>query len=314
MKTKTKRSVKKDKISPIFWVVFAVLVAYVISLLIPLAWGLLTSLKSSLDFNVKSNVLGFPNPEYSAEEMKFGNYSKLIKNMQLDMSSVFYSNGVKIKHTSHNNIFDILINTILYCGGGAFILAIVPFSVAYITKKFPFKFSKVLFNVAIVSMVIPSVGNSAAELTMLRNMGLYDSIWGNYLQKFHYVGNYYLIFCAYFATLSDGYAEAAVIDGASQFQIFFKIIIPLSSKMILTIFMLDLVALWNDYQTPLLYLPTFPTLAYAVHYMVFNKSGGENTIPYRISACMLLGIPMLVFFIIFRDKIMGNVTMGGLKE
>ncbi len=311
MKTGSKEK-KKEKLSPVMIVVCVILVFYVITLILPLVWGLITSFKSSLDFSHYENFLGLPNSKYSADEMRFGNYVEVFKNMKIPRKETFYSNGVLVNHNKTDaGILIVLLNTILYCGGGAIILAFVPFMMAYMVTKFKYKFSKFLYGVALVSMVIPSVGTYAAELTMLRNMGLYDNIWGNYLQKFHFTGQYFFVFCAYFAGLSDGYAEAATIDGASNMRIFIDIIIPLSSKMILTIFMLEMVVMWNDYQTPLLYLPTFPTLAYAVHYLAWGVGYGA---PMRIATSMLLAVPMIIFFVIFKDKIMGNVTMGGLKE
>ncbi len=311
MKTKVKEN-KKEKLSPLMIVVCVILAIYVLTLIFPLVWGFITSLKSDMDFSYFQNYLGLPNSQYSTEELKFGNYITVLEKMKLPRKESFYSNGTLVNHNkSDAGILIILLNTILYCGGGAIILAFMPFLMAYMVTKFKYKFSKIVYATALVSMVIPSVGTYAAELTMLRNMGLYDSIWGNYLQKAHFSGQYFFVFCAYFSSLSDGYSEAATIDGASNMRIFINIIIPLSFKMILTIFMLDLVALWNDYQTPLLYLPTFPTLAYAVHYLAW---GVGYEAPMRIATSMLLAIPMIIFFVIFKDKIMGNVTMGGLKE
>ncbi len=310
METKKK---KKNGLPPVMIAVCVILTAYILTLVLTLVWGFITSLKSSIDFSHYGNFLGFPNKKYSTDELKFGNYLSVFEKMKIPRKESFYSNGKLVNHNKEEaDLAVVLVNTILYCGGGAIILAFVPFMMAYMVTKFKyFKFSKILYVTALVSMTIPSVGTQAAEITMLRNLGLYDSMLGNYIQKAHFTGQYFFVFCAFFEGLSDGYSEAARIDGASNWRIFTTIIIPLSSKMILTIFMLQLVGLWNDYQTPLLYLPTYPTLAYAVHYLAWGVGYGA---PMRIAASMTLAIPMLIFFVIFKDKIMGNVTMGGLKE
>ncbi len=295
-------------------IVCVILVVYVISLCIPLVWGFITSLKGRREFTRNDNYLGFPTWKYSAEEIKFKNYIDILKNFEIETKVSYLANGREVNIAKKIGIFEIIIYTLLYCVGGAFIYAIVPFTVAYLVQKFKYKFSKFVYVVALASMVIPSVGTMAAEITMLRNMGLYNSIWGNYIQKFNFGGQYFFVYCAFFAGFSDGYSEAATIDGASQFKIFTHIVVPLGSKILLTVFMLQLVGLWNDYQTPLLYLPTYPTLAYAVYKMTFGTWSASNSISSRIAGCMILAIPMLVFFIAFKEKIMGNVTMGGLKE
>ncbi len=303
---------KKSKLSPFMMIICAILILYILTLVLSLVWGFMTSLKSARDFSYYQNFLGFPNKKYSAKELKFENYLAVFEKMKIPRSTSFYSNGTLVEHNKDDaGISIIALNTIIYCGAGALVLAFVPFLMSYMVVKFKYKFSKIVYVTALVSMTIPAVGTYAAELTMLRNLGLYDSMLGNLIQKAHFTGQYFFVFCAFFEGLSDGYKEAATIDGASNWRIFTSIIIPLSSKMILTIFMLELVTLWNDYQTPLLYLPTYPTLAYAVHYLAWGVGFGA---PMRIAASMTLAIPMIIFFVIFKDRIMGNVTMGGLKE
>ena len=79
-----------------------------------------------------------------------------------------------------------------------------------------------------------------------------------------------------------------------------------------TVFLIKFIEFWNDYSTPLLYLPTHPTLAYGVQDMSTN--GDINKVLERIASCMVLALPITILFIVFRNKIMGNVTMGGVKE
>ena len=93
-------------------------------------------------------------------------------------------------------------------------------------------------------------------------------------------------------------------------------------KTIGTVFLIQFIALWNDWQTTMLYLPTHPTLARAVYEMSLGKSdigtGSERfllqTAPLKITASMILAVPITIIFVIFRNKLMGNVSVGGLKE
>ena len=105
------------------------------------------------------------------------------------------------------------------------------------------------------------------------------------------------------------------MDGASQLRIMTSIILPLSVKIISTVWLILFVQLWNDYQTPMLYLPTLPTLAYGVYYVTeIDHSGDLTQTPIKVAGCMLLALPILVIFIFLKDKLMGNVSMGGVKE
>ena len=132
--------------------------------------------------------------------------------------------------------------------------------------------------------------------------------------KFHFGGMYFLVFYAYFKGLPDTYAEAAEIDGASQFRVLVMIIMPLAIKIMSTVFMILFVQLWNDYRTALIYMPTHPTLAYAVyHVAIYTNKGAFATIPAKTASCITLAVPILILFIFFKDKIMGNVTLGGIK-
>ena len=83
-----------------------------------------------------------------------------------------------------------------------------------------------------------------------------------------------------------------------------------------TIMLLQFISFWDDYQTALLYLPTKPTIAYAVYFITRNsgQSTGVNHLPGKIAGGMILAIPILIVFIALREKLMGNISMGGLKE
>lgn len=296
-------------------VLFIILAIYAITIIFTLGWGLLTSLKSNLDFQIYGNKLGLPNLEYSKSEVLLSNYSLVMRNFIFSNNVSFYSNGKLIAHKSEVNFLGTILNTILYVGVGALILALVPAVVAYICTKYKFKYLKIFYVLNMISLTVPVVGTYAPTLVLVRNMGIYDTFIGNFIQKFTFAGMYFLVFCAFYQSLSDSYIEAAEIDGASQTLVLVKIILPLSIKMIATVFLLQAVALWNDYQTCLMYLPTKPTLAYGVYYMAYQGTNGTLAkVPARITATLILALPLLIIFIIFKDRLMGNISIGGVKE
>ena len=131
--------------------------------------------------------------------------------------------------------------------------------------------------------------------------------------KMNFLGMYFLVFYATFKSLSWGYAESAFIDGASHWTVMTRIMLPLVKTSFLAIFILNFIVYWNDYQAPMLYLPSYPTMAYGLFYMKFIATQGFGKIPMQLTGCIILSIPSLVLFIAFQGKLMGNLTVGGLK-
>lgn len=309
---------KKSVINIIFITLICVLLSlYVATILFSLAWGLLTSFKSDIDFSTVRNYWGLPSLEFSANEIKFGNYNVVAENFTRLIGTLKASwrvNGVRYSHQSTNNLFTVIINTILYAGVGSCIFSLVPCVVGYMIAKYKFKFSGFVYATCLAIMVIPSVGIYPAEISLLRNLGLYDTWLGYFIQKFNFTGMYFFVFYAFFQTLPDSYIEAAEVDGATQLHVLTRIIIPLAAKILSTIILLNFIQLWNDYNVPLLYMPTKPTLAYAVFKFSQDYNNKYSVPPVKIAGGMFLAVPILIIFICLKDKLMGNISLGGLKE
>lgn len=293
-----KKNIKK-KMGVMNSVLFCILILYCLLLVTLMLWGFITSLKTRDDFY--SNKLWLP------KDFAFSNYSYVWKNFVV---TAIDSLGRKVAIDIYGQTF----NTILYAVGGALVTTICCCIVSYLTAKFNYVFSDIVYTVVIVTMVVPIIGSTPAMLKFLKWSGLYDTWIGTYLMKFNFLGLYYLVFHGVFKGISPEYSEAATIDGANEYQIFFKIMFPLVSTTFYTVFLIQFIGYWNDYTTALLYMPTHPTLAYGVYYMSTSFIAGLSSTPMRMVTCVILALPLTIFFIAFKDKIMGNVTMGGVKE
>jgi ABC-type glycerol-3-phosphate transport system permease component len=300
--------------------VFVVLALYTITIIYPLVWGLITSLKSHYDFTIDGNVIGFPNLDASVttnsrkEFFQFENYQVVFKNFNFIRRVSFYIGDLRVQHQSENNVLTMIANTFLLAFLGSFLQSFVPCIVAYAVAKFDFKYSKLLFACALFAMIMPVVGAYPSEITMLRNLGLYDTLLGYFLQKCNFMGMYFFVYHGFYKAFPNSYTEAAEIDGASYFRCLISIILPLSVKMISSVFLIQFVHFWNDYQTTYLYMPTYPTLAYGVWFLTFGSNQSLTKITYRVAGAMTLALPILVVFIVLKDKLMGNITMGGIKQ
>ncbi len=296
---------KNERKNVFFWILFAVLVLYTISMLLLCFWGLSTSLKTSSDF--RKNVLWLPSGGLG--DWAWDNYPFVLSKFTVSVRRTI--NGVT--KPLEIGMLEQILYTLLYAGVGCIISGIVPCAIAYVVFKFDCVMSKILHTIVLVTLMIPIVGSQASELQMFRSLGLYDTIWGVWILKFNFLGMYFLVFLATFKSLAKEYSEAAYIDGASEWNVMIKIMFPLVKNIIFTVMLIKFIEFWNDYQVPLLYMPSHPTLLFGVWYLG-NSSNNLMTEPMRMTSSVIVMFPILILFIIFKNKLIGNLSMGGVKE
>ena len=168
--------------------------------------------------------------------------------------------------------------------------------------------------IVIVTMSLPIIGALPSEIMVAKMLRLYDTFWGQWIMKAHFLGLPYLIFYNTFKGMSQELSEAAKIDGASNLTIYLKILFPLAGSTFLTFFIMSLIGFWNDYSVPLYFMPSKPTVALALLDFSNTTELGLNTIPMRMTGAVLVLIPILIVFLIFNKRLMGNATIGGIKE
>lgn len=317
-KVLSKKSNKKKDFNKFSIGVLIFLSLYALLWIIMFLWGIETSLKSEDDFMVAHNVLGFPSLSktdifHSRDEFfHLENYKKVFELFVIQTNSSYYFNGELIMKQELVNMGQMAWNTVLYAGGIAIFQTIVPAIVAYLCAKYRYKFNEWIIGSVFLAMTLPMVVATPAIISIQQKLGLYDTIIGQYLQNIDYTGTYFLIYLAFFRGLPDTYSEAAEMDGATQYTVLFRIVLPLSLTILGTVYLLKFISLWNLYQPAMLLIPSYPTLAVGV--FTYVNKGGTNTVPLQVAGCMLLAFPILLLFIIFKDKIMGNLTLGGTKE
>ena len=300
---------KKIKVSPLFIVLGVVIGLYTISLLMPLIWGLFQSLKKKSDFDL--NKISFVGKKYG---LYFENYSAVLsyfKYMKPDNGKV--------------GIISMFINSILYALGGAIVQVTVQYIMAYVSARFRYKFGGFIVGLVIFCMALPIIGSQASSLALATHLNLMNSIPGMWLMKAYFLGMYFLVFHAQLRAFPMDFSEAASIDGAGNFTIMWRITFPMVRNTYLTVILLLFVTYWNDYQTPLLYMPSKPTLALGLYFFAHQKhllygtlsQEGQLAIagtPVNIASCYLMLIPILVVFLLMHKRLLGNLSMGGLKE
>lgn len=304
---------RKFKINPLACVLGTILIAYTLVLFFILFYGFFNSLKEMnafaadpvfLSSKIFDDLAVRKQNNSGAKIFDFANYSTALTAISMidkDMWLIEFP--------------ELLLNSLLYSCGCAFFATITPCLVAYVTTKYNFRFNGVVYMIVIFVMVTPIVGTLPTQIKMSRTLGLFDSHVGLWFMSATFLGTYYLVFYGIFKGLSWEYAEAALMDGASHWTVMVKVMLPLVKNTILVVFLLQFISYWNDYQRSWIFLPNHPTLSVAIQYSARGGTDNANaiSIPVKLASGMLLMLPVLVLFLIFRDKFVGNLTVGGIK-
>ncbi|MBQ9734848.1 MAG: carbohydrate ABC transporter permease [Clostridia bacterium] len=311
---KTKKSIIKNKeglkatCSVIGIISLIVLLLYVVSLLFPLGWAIVTSFREDLDFIMNG---GWAKPDpwtfYNYKLMFVGDSEALI-------DPTFVVPVLGNEGTRYVKIPEMIMNSLLYAIGSSVLAMLMSLLAAYVVGRFEFKFCKVVYTIAIIQMIIPVVGALPSQLEMATNLNLYDSIFGIWVMNTHVQGLYFLVFFASFKQIPKDFTEAAQIDGAGNLSIMLRIIFPFVKGSIFTVILLNFISYWNDFQTPLIFMPSHPTLAFGLYwYTTGALDASSSSTPAQLAGCIIVAIPLLALFIAFQKRLLGNITIGGLK-
>lgn len=295
---------KKNKISFFESIILILLTVYTLFFLFLLVWGFFTALKPS-DFTFSDHVVGLP--EGNIFKWEWGNFLTALGKMQ---APYHLENG----EAGYYGLGRLFLNTIMYAGGNAFLHTIVPCTVAYLCVKYPCRFSKFINSLVLFTMMLPIIGSAPSMIKILHSLNIYNSWAGNFAQNCTFLGLYYLVLHSIIVGLNKELWEAAEIDGANQWAIYIKVILPILINTLGLVFMLNFINFWNEYQTALLYLPGYPTLSVAMYLLSLDKQPFFAYLPGRFASYIVFIIPIFVLFMIFKDKIMGNISIGGVKE
>lgn len=276
VKKNNRISRRMDAFQIILYVIVAV---YCLSMVYVLLFGLINSLKDATDFEWL-NPFGFPHKEFG---WKFDNYSKVLKEFKVSSMSM---GGEEV------GFMGMFVNSLLYAVFMSLFSMATQIMVAYAIAKYDFRLKPLLYGVAVIVMLLPIIGSLASEVQMADTFNFRNNLLGICLMKCKYAGLYFLVFYATFRSVSWTYAEAAQIDGAGHLKIFIEIMLPLIKSTVFAVFILLFIEFWNDYYTPMIFLPQSPTMSYGL--FVFQTDNRASQ-PIQLAACLLTCLPILVW-------------------
>ncbi len=211
-----------------------------------------------------------------------------------------------------------LANTIFVTVLNSFGVVLSSALVAYGFSRFNFKYKNLIFTIMLGTIFIPAQILQIPMFELYRSLGWFNSYYPMILPGFLGGGivNVFLI-RQFMSNLPKQMYEAAVVDGANEFQIFSRIAVPLCKPVLLTVFIFTFVGTWNDFYSPLLYLTDDSkyTLAYGL-YMTFSKFevAGQTAWNLVSAANIVFVIPIIAMYFFFQKYFVEGITLGSVKE
>lgn len=273
----------------VFGIVFAIFCLHSFMLIFPTLWMVMTSLKDGWEY-----MIG--NPFDLPEQLKFVNYI----------------DAFKVLNTTNANFAEMIFNSVWYTFIVTALGSLIPAITGYCLSKYHFAARQIIFTLAIVSMTMPIVGSGAAFMKLIGFLQIYDTPLYPIVCNLGGFGGAFLVYYGFFKSVSWNYAEAAMMDGANPFTVFFRIMLPMAKPVILTYAITGAIGTWNDFSTMILYLPSYPTLASGL-YLYVGGNDMSMRIPVYFAGLIISMVPTLALFCACSSKIMTSISFGGLK-
>ena len=208
---------------------------------------------------------------------------------------------------------DYFVNTIIFTLGTTAIMLVVTVLAAFAFSRLEFRGKDLAFTVFLSLMMIPNELVVITNFVTVTSLDLRNDFWGLILPSVTSVFYIYLL-RENFAQIPDELYWAAKVDGTSDFKYLTKVMIPICRPTIVTVTILKVIECWNSYVWPRLITddPNYFLVSNGIQEIRENGFGREN-IPAMMAAVVVISVPLIVLFLIFRKKIMEGVSRGGTK-
>lgn len=275
MATKQRSKVEKGFVS-----VLLILIGFILS--IPFIWMLLSAFKPNPEL-IQIPVRIFP------EAWTFENFTRLFTEMNF---------GTYLRNT-------------LILVGCALVGLIFNAMAGYSFAKFDFKGNRPLFFLVLATMMIPGQVTMIPVYLILNQMGLTNTMPGIVLPGLVAAFSIFL-FKQFMTTIPDALLEAARLDGAGEFFIFFKLVLPMAKSILAVQGILAFIGAWNSFLWPLIVANSQELYTLSVGLALLQGQAGENY-ALQMAGSAVMVVPILIIFAIFQKYIVDGFTMSGIK-
>ena len=206
-----------------------------------------------------------------------------------------------------------LLNTVIYALITTGLMLTVNVLAAYAFARLDFPGKNIIFTAILSLMMVPTELVVITNFVTITNLGLRNTFTGLILPSVTSVFYIYLL-KENFAMIPENLYRAAKIDGASDMKYLLRIMIPISRPTIVTVMILKIIECWNAYVWPRLITDdeSYYLVSNGIQQIRENGFGREN-IPAMMAAVVMISVPIIMLFVIFRKKIMEGVSRGGTK-
>ena len=267
-------------------VIYTLLILWAVMVLFPFYWMILTSVKSYSSYN--SEYV----PSFFALSPTMQNYIDAFTTVSLGRY---------------------LWNTLIFTVITTAIMLVVITLAAFAFARLEFRGRNIAFALFLSLMMIPNELVIITNFVTITNLDLRNSFLGLILPSVTSVFYIYLL-RENFAQIPDELYYAAKVDGTSDLRYLRKVMIPICRPTLITIIILKVIECWNSYVWPRLITddPNYYLVSNGIQEIRENGFGREN-IPAMMAAVVVISLPLIVLFLIFRKKVMAGVSRGGTK-
>ena len=205
------------------------------------------------------------------------------------------------------------LNTFIFTVVTTFIMMIVVILAAFAFARLDFKGKDLVFSMFLSLMMIPNELVIITNFVTITNLDLRNTFLGLILPSVTSVFYIYLL-KENFEQIPEELYKAAKVDGTTDFRYLWKVMIPISKPTLVTITILKVIECWNSYVWPRLITDDqyYFLVSNGIQEIRENGFGREN-VPAMMAAVVVISVPLVVLFLIFRHKIMEGVARGGTK-
>ena len=254
--------------------------------LLPFFWMLLTSFKTAAEYN------GETIPKFFILSPTVGNY---------------------IDAFTKVNLGRYFLNTLIFTVATTAIMLVVMILAAYAFARLEFKGKNLVFTLFLSFMMIPNELMIITNFVTVTSLDLRNTFTGLILPSVASIFYMYLLKETFAQVPSELY-YAAKVDGTSDLKYLFKVMIPICRPTILTVLILKVIECWNSYVWPRLITDNESYYLVSNGIQAIRESGfGRENIPAMMAAVVVISLPLIVIFLVFRKKIMAGVSRGGTK-
>jgi multiple sugar transport system permease protein len=263
--------------------VYCLLGVLALSMLIPFLWMLSTSLMDELE------VYQFP-PRFIPAAWKWANFSEA---MTLQPFARFFLNTMIVAAAS-------VIGQLTFCSMAAYAFA-----------RLQFRWREKIFALYLGTMMIPAIVTIIPAFLIITSFGWMNTYWALFTPTISSVWGIFLL-RQFFLTIPRDLEDAARVDGASEFTIFLRVILPLSKPALATLAIFAFIGSWKDFLWPLIVTNRVDMRTVEVGIANFSNLYTTDW-PHQMAAAVVVMVPIVIVFMIAQKYFVKGITMTGLK-